>query len=53
MQLVIFLSIFNAPCMCPKIDVMKRECKNLEFEEYLNKALYIVDALIHHLSIYS
>jgi hypothetical protein len=25
--------------MCPKIDVMERECKKLEFEVHLNKAL--------------
>jgi hypothetical protein len=29
-QLVIFLHTFTAPCMCPKIDVMERECKKLE-----------------------
>jgi hypothetical protein len=25
--------------MCPKIDVMERECKNLEFEVHLNRTL--------------
>ena len=37
-QLIIFLPTFNTPCMCPKIDVMEREWKNLEFWWDLNKA---------------
>jgi hypothetical protein len=37
-QLVIFLHTFTAPCMCPKIDVMERECKKLEVGRDLNKA---------------
>jgi hypothetical protein len=41
LQLVIFLHIFTAPCMCPKIDMMERECKKLEFEGDLNGPLII------------
>jgi hypothetical protein len=36
-QLIIFLHTFTAPCMCPKIDVMERECKKLEVGRDLNK----------------
>jgi hypothetical protein len=39
MQLVIFLPIFNALCMRPKINVMERKWKNLEFRSNLNKAI--------------
>ena len=37
-QLVTFLPTFNALCMRLKIDVMKRERKNLEFWDNLDKA---------------
>ena len=40
MQLVIFLSIFNAPYKRLKIDVIEKEWKNLEFRGGLNKASF-------------
>jgi hypothetical protein len=43
-QLVIFLHTFTAPCMCPKIDVMERECKKLEFGGDLNRVQIISNA---------
>jgi hypothetical protein len=36
-QLVIFLHTFTASCICPKIDVMERVCKKLEFGGDLNR----------------